>query len=121
MMTVKPGPIRRWLTSVMLAGLAVSHAAPLLGGGSASLGCPLPPGGNGAPVLVAGMDDGACEHTAAAPCVTTLGCVTAAPAIRPAAVALIIPARLIALGGAPVRHLGDLCRTGPPTPPPNQI
>ena len=79
-----------------------------------------PPGG-GAPALVAGLEGGGCEHTDAGPCVSALGCVTAAPAIRPAAVLLLTPARLIVLGAAPTPQVGDLYRTGPPTPPPNHI
>jgi len=74
----------------------------------------------GAPALVAGMADGACEHTDVGPCLAALGCVTAPPAIRPAAALLVTPTRLIVLGGAPTSHIGDLYRTGPPTPPPNR-
>jgi hypothetical protein len=66
------------------------------------------------------MDGGACEHTDAGPCLATLGCVTVAPAIQPAAALLVTPTRLIALGGAPTSHIGDLYRSGPPTPPPNR-
>lgn len=121
MMTVTQGPIRRLLASVMLAGLALSYATPLVAGGSASLACPLAPTKSGAPVLLAGMDDGACEHTDAAPCVSTLGCVTAAPAIRTLEVVLVVPTNLIVLGAPPAPRHGDLYRTGPPTPPPNQI
>ena len=122
MMPVKQGPIRRLLASVMLAGLALSYATPLLVGGFASIACPLAPTTeNGVPVLLAGMDDGACEHVDAAPCVSTLGCVTAAPAIRSLEVALGVPTNMIVLGAPPGPHRGDLCRTGPPTPPPNHI
>lgn len=105
----------------MLAGLALSFALPpLVGGAAASRDCPLAPSG-GAPALVAGMDAGACEHTDVGPCLTTLGCVTAAPAVRPVAALFVASARLIVLGTPPAPHLEDLYRTGPPTPPPNHI
>lgn len=121
MMIIPQGPMRRLLASVMLAGLTLTYATPLAAG-AGSFGCPLAPArGNSSPVLLADMDDGACEHIDAAPCVATLGCVTAAPAIRSSRVALVVPTTLILLGALPAPHLGDLYRTGPPTPPPNQI
>jgi len=112
---------RRVLASVALAALALALVAPLfVGGADAIRDCPLVPRG-GAPVLVAGMDGGACEHADAGACLTALGCVTVAPAIRPAAPVLVAATRLIVLGVARVPHVGDLYHTGPPTPPPNQI
>ncbi|MGH7522621.1 MAG: hypothetical protein ACREMI_15205 [Gemmatimonadales bacterium] len=117
MMTVTQGPIRRLLASVLLAGLALSYATPLL-----AAACPLAPTTkSGAPVLLQGLDDGACEHTDAAPCVSTLGCVTAAPAMRSLKMVLVVPANLIVLVAPPAPRHGDLYRTGPPTPPPNQL
>ncbi len=113
--------LRRWLASITLAGLALSLVAPPLAGGTAATqGCPVAPRG-GAPVLVAGMDGGACEHTDVGTCLTAFGCATVAPAIRPVAAFFVTPARLIVLGAPPAPHLGDLYRIGPPTPPPNQI
>jgi len=109
--------MRRVLASVMLAALVLSLRA---GGVAATRDCPLVPGG-GAPALVAGMDGGGCEHADAGPCLTALGCVTAAPAIRPAAALLLTPTRVIVLGAAPTLQIGDLNRSGPPTPPPNHI
>jgi hypothetical protein len=111
--------VKRGLASVVLAVVVLSFVTPPLGGG-ATRECPLAPGGGG-PVLVAGMDGSACEHTDVGPCLAALGCVTAAPAIRPAAALLTIPTRLIVLAAAPTPHVGDLYRTGPPTPPPNHI
>mgnify|MGYP003579175335 CR=1 FL=1 len=111
---------RRFLASVMLAWLAMSFATPLATGAGAGRDCPMAPSG-GAPALIAGMDGGACEHTDVGPCLTTLGCVTAGPAIRSVAALFVSPARLTVLGAPPAPHLGDLYRTGPPTPPPNQI
>ena len=105
----------------MLAVVVLSFITPPLAFGAPATGdCPLAPGGGG-PVLVAGMDPGACEHTDVGPCLAALGCVTAALAIRPAAACLVTSARLIVLGAAPTPHVGDLYRTGPPTPPPNHI
>ena len=114
--------LRRLLASVTLAVLALSFAAPLAGGAvrPASHSCPMAPTG-GAPVLVAGMDGGACEHADVGPCLPGFGCVTVPPAIRPVAALFVTPARLIVLGAPPAPHFGDLYRTGPPTPPPNQI
>ncbi len=113
--------VRRLLAGVMLAGLALSYGVPLLARG-ASTECPATPAtGHRAPVLMAGMDGGACQHTDAAPCVSTLGCIASAPALRSLGLALVVPATLIVLGTPPAPHLGDLYRTGPPTPPPNQI
>jgi len=113
--------VKRGLASVVLAVVVLSFVTPPLAGGAAATGdCPLTPGGGG-PVLVAGMDDGACEHTDAGPCLRALGCVTAAPAIRPTAILLVTPTRLIVLGAASTPQVGDLYRTGPPTPPPNQV
>ena len=117
------GPIaRRLLASVMLVGLSLWFALPPLAG-EAIRDCPpgAPRGGDSGSVLVAAMDGGACEHTRVGPCLTALGCVTAAPAIRPAAALLLTPTRVIVLGAAPTPQVGDLYRTGPPTPPPNQI
>jgi hypothetical protein len=109
--------MRRLLASVILAGLALSYATPVLAGS-----CPLAPTTNsGAPVLLAGMDDSACEHIDAAPCVSALGCVTAAPALSSLDVLLVVPTNLIVFGAPPAPCHGDLYRTGPPTPPPNHI
>jgi len=111
--------LRRLLATLTLAVLALSLVAPPFTGGRAAAGdCPIAPGG-GAPALVAGMDGGACEHTDAGPCLAALGCVAAAPALRPTATLLVSPTRLILLDAGPAPRIGDLHRTGPPTPPPN--
>jgi len=106
---------------VLLAGLALSFATPLLAGAAgAGRHCPLTPSG-GAPALVAGMDGGACQHTDAGPCLSGLGCVSIVPAVRPAPVIWVTANRLIVIGAEPSPHIGDFYRTGPPTPPPNLI
>ncbi len=113
--------LRRLLASVTLAVVALSLVSPqVVGGRAATRECPLAPAAGG-PALVAGMDGGACEHTDVGPCLTAFGCATVAPAIRPVAALFVTPARLIVLGASPATHFGDLYRTGPPTPPPNQI
>ncbi len=113
--------MRRLLAGVMLAGLALSYGVPLLARG-ASTECPAALAtGHRAPVLMAGMDGGACEHTDAAPCMSTLGCVTVAPAIALAPTPFVIPTSVIVMAARPAPHFGDLFRTGPPTPPPNQV
>jgi hypothetical protein len=112
---------RRLLASLTLAVLALSLVAPALAGGRAApRDCPLAPAGGG-PAFVAGMDGGSCEHTDVGPCLTALGCVAAAPAIRPAATSFVASAGMIVLGTPPAPHPGDLYRTGPPTPPPNSV
>ncbi|HUC40085.1 MAG TPA: hypothetical protein VMR92_04570 [Gemmatimonadales bacterium] len=112
---------RRLLAGVLLAGLVLSYGIPLRARGAATE-CPAAPAtGHRAPVLMPGMDGGACEHTDAAPCVSTLGCSASAPAVRSLGLALVVPAKLIVFGAPPAPHFGDLYRTGPPTPPPNQI
>ncbi len=112
--------MRRLLASGMLAAIVFSFATAPLASGAAPTGCPLAPGG-GAPQLVTGMDGGACEHTDAGPCVAALGCVTVAPAIRPAAVPLVTPPGLIVVRTASTPRGGDIYQAGPPTPPPNHI
>jgi len=67
------------------------------------------------------MSDGACDHNDAGPCLGALGCVAAAPAIALVPTTLLVPAKLISVGIRSTPRLGDLCRAGPPTPPPNQI
>ncbi len=69
----------------------------------------------------AAMADAACDHTAAGPCMGALGCVTVAPAIANVPTTLVVPADLITFAIRPAPQFGDLFRTGPPTPPPNQI
>jgi hypothetical protein len=111
----------RVLASVTLAALVLSLVSPLLAGGAAATrDCPLGPS-EGAPALVAGTDGAACEHSDAGVCLTALGCVTVASAIQPEAAFLVTSPRLIVLGAAPTPQVGDLYRTGPPTPPPNHI
>jgi len=120
MLTPRRGPIRRVLASLMLVGLALSYGAPLVAR-SAALSCPLAPATGTAPVVTAAMDDGSCPHTDAAPCVSPLGCIASAPAVQVSGVAFVIPVSVIVTGALPASLLGDLFRTGPPTPPPNQI
>lgn len=120
-MLMRRPTLRRLLASLTLASMALFLGAPLLSATRAPSGdCPPAAAGRG-PVLAAGMDGDACEHTDAGPCVTALGCVTIAPAIRPAPTLLVTSATLTVLGAAPTPQAGDLYRTGPPTPPPNRI
>jgi hypothetical protein len=120
-MLTRRSTIRRLLASLMLASIALFFMTPLLAATVALPGdCPPAPAGRG-PVLVAGMDGAACEHTDAGLCVTALGCVSIAPAVRPAPAVLVNSPRLTVVGVAPIAPAGDLYRTGPPTPPPNHI
>jgi hypothetical protein len=113
--------LRRVLASLTLAALVLSWEAPSIATRSpAPPGCPFTSSeGDGAPALVAG--NGACDHTDAGPCLDRLGCVTVAPAIALVPTPLVVPSGLITLGTRTAPRLGDLYRTGPPTPPPNQI
>ena len=105
---------RRVLASLTLGALALTWAPPP--------GCPVTPSrGGGAPAIGAAMADAACDHTAAGPCMGALGCVTVAPAIANVPTTLVVPADLITFAIRPAPQFGDLFRTGPPTPPPNQI
>ncbi len=114
--------MRRVLASVMLAALTLSFGASSAGAWAAARGCPLAPATSShGPALVAAMPDGVCEHTAAGPCLATLGCVTVAPAIALAPTLFVIPNSVIVVAARPAPHYGDLLRMGPPTPPPNQI
>ena len=67
------------------------------------------------------MPDGACDHRDVGPCLGALGCVTAASAIARVPTSLLGSAELTSVGIGSTPRLGDLYRTGPPTPPPNQI
>ena len=115
--------LRRMFASAMLATLALSLVAPSLSAGLArSRDCPLGPAGDShRAALVSAMPDGACDHSDAGPCLGALGCVAAAPAIALVPTTLLVPAKLISVGIRSTPRLGDLCRAGPPTPPPNQI
>lgn len=115
--------LRRLFASAMLATLALSLVVASL---SASLAgtrdCPLAPASDSRrAALVSAMPDGACDHSDVGPCLGALGCVTAAPALTLASRSLLVPAELIWVGIRSTPRLGDLCRAGPPTPPPNQI
>ena len=112
--------MRRLLASLMLAGLALSSAAPLAG--RAPGDCPAAPATNHTiPALSVGMSDANCEHTDAAPCVSSLGCVVSPPAVAALDAGFLVPSSLTVIGMVPSSPLGDLYRTGPPTPPPDLI
>ncbi len=120
MKPARQSTMRRVLASVTLAALTLSFAASSAEAGWAAARCPLPPANQShGPVLVAAMPAGVCEHTAAGPCVATLGCVTVAPAIALVPTFLVVPNSVMVLAARPAPHFGDLFRTGPPTPPPN--
>ncbi len=109
---------RRLLASVMLGVVALSLAAPPHTGA-----CPEPGATYAGPVVAAAMemDHEGCQHPGAGPCLTAVGCVSAPPALRPAPAALLSPLAVILTRPAAAPHYADLCRAGPPTPPPNSI
>lgn len=112
--------MRRGTASFVLTVFMFVAFAPLLYGTlRRTADCPLGASGN-VPTMVAAMDDGACGHLDAGLCVI-MACSSGAPAIQPAAVSLISSGRFILLQAPANVHVGDLFRTGPPTPPPNQI
>ncbi len=107
---------RRLLASVMLGVVALSLAAPPHTGG-----CPEPAATYGGPALGAAMDHGACQHPGAGPCLTAAGCVSAPLALRPATDTPLSSLPVVLTWAPAAPHYADLCRTGPPTPPPNAI
>ena len=112
--------MRRLFASVMLAGLAVSYAAPLAG--RAAGDCPVAPATNhDVPTLSVGMRDGSCEHADAAVCFSTMGCIVPPPAAATGVTTFVVPSSLIVTGVLPSTPFGDLYRSGPPTPPPDLI
>jgi len=114
--------VRRMFASMTLAALALSFVAPSIEAAAAPLrDCPLAPEGERHAMVVHAMPDSACEHTGPGPCLGTLGCLAAPPAIAMPAANFVVPTTLIVLAVRPATHFGDLFRTGPPTPPPNHI
>ena len=113
------GP-RRIVASLMLvAFLLPSALLPATGRVSPTPDCPLGAAG-GAPSIVATMSDTMCGHTAESSCLV-LACGVVAPAIRSVATVVVPAAGLIPIQVGATRPFVDLYRTGPPTPPPNQI
>jgi hypothetical protein len=111
--------VKRALASVMLAVVALSLATPPHAAAGAA--CPESLGAGGTSALVAAMDHGGCQHAGAGPCLTAVGCLSAPPVLRPATATLLSPLAVILTRPAAAPHYADLCRTGPPTPPPNSI
>lgn len=110
--------IRRLLASVMLVTVVASLAAPPHARADA---CGENGRAGGPPTLVAAMDHGACEHPGAGPCLAGGGCLNAPQALRPVAAAVLSPLAVILNRPGAAPHYADLCRTGPPTPPPNSV
>ena len=115
--------LRRVFAGAVLATLTLSLVAPSLSAGLAvARDCPSAPASDSQrAALVSAMPDGACDHRDVGPCIGALGCVTAAPAIALVPTSLLGPAELSSVGIGSTPQLGDSYRTGPPTPPPNQI
>ena len=110
--------IRRLLASVMLVTVVASLAAPPHAGACAE------PGTSGAgSVLVAAMDmdHGGCQHPGAGPCLTAVGCFSALLALRAGTDASLSACPVVLTRPAAAPHYADLCRTGPPTRPPNTV
>ena len=111
---------RRGVASLMLVAFLLPIALlPTTGRVSPTSDCPFGAGGS-APSVSAAMNHNDCGHTAQSSCVT-LACSIVAPAIRPVAARLMPSAALILFQVGPAQQFVDLYRTGPPTPPPNQI
>ena len=121
-MVARHGPARRRriVASLMLvAFLLPSALLSTTGRVSPTSDCPLGAVGN-VPSVVAAMSDNMCGHAADNSCLV-LACGAGAPAIRPVASTLVPSAELILFQPSAARQFLDLYRTGPPTPPPNQI
>ena len=121
-MAARQGPAkgRRGVASLMLVAFLLPVVLlPTTGRVSPTSDCPFGAGG-GAPSVSPAMNDNDCGHAAQSSCVT-LACGMVAPAIRPMATTLMSSAGLILFQVGPAQQFVDLYRTGPPTPPPNQI
>lgn len=111
---------RRTVASLMLVVFLLASALlPTTGRVSPTSDCPFGAGAN-APSVVAAMSHNMCGHAAESSCLV-LACGVVAPAIRPVATALVPATGLILIQVGAARQFVDLYRTGPPTPPPNQI
>ena len=110
--------LRRLLASIMLVVVVASLAAPPHAMAAA---CGEDGGAGRTPVLVAAMDHSGCQHPGAGPCLAAIGCYSETAALRPVAAAVSSPLAFLATEPATPPHCADLCRNGPPTPPPNSI
>ena len=111
---------RRTVASLMLVAFLLPSALLLTTSRvSPTSDCPFGVGGN-TPSVVAAMSDNMCGDATASSCLV-LACGVVAPAIRPVATTLISSPELILFQPSAARQFLDLYRTGPPTPPPNQI
>lgn len=104
----------------MLAAFVGAFVTPLVAAEPVAHDCPPVTTPVSTSVLVAGMDGMSCERPAA-PCGFAIGCIATAPAMHVSGPAVLIHSTLIVTSLFTTSHLNDLYRTGPPTPPPNQI
>ncbi len=94
MMMFTQVPVRRLLASGLIAAVMLAYPIPLIGGHIGVLDCPSAlRATNGVPVLGAATGGGS----------------------------FVVHTPLVVTGILSAPALGDLYRTGPPTPPPNQI
>ncbi len=122
MMMFTQVPVRRLLASGLIAAVMLAYPIPLIGGHIGVLDCPSAlRATNGVPVLGAATGGGACAHTDAVPCLSMVGCFASAPACQSHGLSFVVHTPLVVTGILSAPALGDLYRTGPPTPPPNQI
>ncbi|HET9386894.1 MAG TPA: hypothetical protein VFO67_17305 [Gemmatimonadales bacterium] len=110
--------VKQLSASLALAAFLISIAVPARGG-VVQPGCP-GDAGTAAPAAVAASDS-TCDHGGAGPCMDALGCVAMAPALTARRALLVTPDHLLVFSARLGARSGDLFRTGPPTPPPNQI
>ena len=116
---MKPFSMRFVASLVLVAFLLLRAQLFAAGSGAAAPDCPSGAGA-GAASIIAPMSDDGCEHSAPGSCLI-VACGIAATALQAAPAVVVAAAGLMPGPVGPVEQFVDRYRTGPPTPPPNQV